>query len=206
MCATACGATAGAAGCQHDYFCDGNGAGACHPTGANGSACSAGYQCTSGICTSGTCAPIPVGAACTEGAQCASDTCLGTCCAGACASDGTLCGGSCAAGTGVCGYPAKNTSCAGGLSCLDGQLHPDVCTGLGACDSAGTACTGGYLCATATTCATSCGATAGLVGCQSGYYCNGTNGGTCHAQLANGVACTQDYQCSFGICSSGSCI
>jgi hypothetical protein len=91
------------------------------------------------------------------------------------------------------------------VSCIGAQLHPDVCTGSGACNTTGAACSGGYLCASTTACATSCGTIAGQTGCQGSYYCDGLNAGTCHSKLGTGASCTQNYQCTFGLCTSNIC-
>jgi hypothetical protein len=74
---------------------------------------------------------------------------------------------------------------------------------MGACaPNPGAPCTGGYLCSSSTACATACGTTAGDVGCQSTYYCDGMGAGTCVAKLPSGSACTQGYECQSGMCNA----
>jgi hypothetical protein len=61
-CQTACGSVGGAganfnAPCQSGYYCDGVGAGACHPQKAVGASCMQPYECAAKPCASGVCPP-----------------------------------------------------------------------------------------------------------------------------------------------------
>jgi hypothetical protein len=42
--------------------------------------------------------------------------------------------------------------------------------------------------------------TAGDVGCETGYYCDGISTGACQAKLASGISCSADYMCTSGTC------
>jgi hypothetical protein len=97
-------------------------------------------------------------------------------------------------------YPAAGLLC-GSSSCSGGTLTLQACDGMGACGMTPTACLGGYLCAGPSSCASSCGTTAGTAGCQATYYCDGVAPGACKPQGGPGASCSQDYECQSGMCN-----
>jgi hypothetical protein len=92
-------------------------------------------------------------------------------------------------------------SCSGpgecGSSCTAGMLTQRGCDRGQCTDLPPAACAGGYLCANATSCATSC---AGDSECQPDFFCDST--GACQARKAQGVSCNAD---AGGECKGAGC-
>ena len=107
----------------------------CSPSCAPGQPCGSASDCSSGLCTSGTCAvgcapSCPDGHSCASGADCATNECMsGTCAAPSCGPscpDGHLCGanGDCSSGACVanhCSTPSCSPSCGDGQTCGAGS-------------------------------------------------------------------------------------
>jgi hypothetical protein len=175
-CNLSCGAlVTGDTNCVAGYYCDGVGMGACQAKLGAGATCGGADQCTSGVCN-------------------------GNCCTGSCA--GGACGATSCSGTGACNYPGSGSTCAM-PSCTGSMLTPNTCDGNGGCDTTAAPCPGSFLCQSATACATGCGTTAGDIGCQTGYYCDGTGNGACQPKLSSGGSCAAGYMCLSGTCLSG---
>jgi hypothetical protein len=193
--------------------------------GANGVACTGGYECTSGFCTDGVCCPV---ASCGAGKSCNAGTpgvcakTVGVACgaAGECGSgfcvDGVCCGTAC---TGVCGWcnlAGKIGTCsavsgapaAGHGSCTGagvGTVCAPSCNGVDAtkCNyaAAGVTPCGADACATGVeTHAGSCDG-AGACGTTSkacGAYACGTT--ACKTTCATTADCAAGYACKSGAC------
>jgi hypothetical protein len=139
-----------------------------------GKGCAHGYDCATRYCPSGTCAEKPNGQPCTSDGECASGACVGgtLCCATACTKEvPSSCGttGLCVADGASCAVYGAGVSC-GAPACSGGAVTTSACDGAGNCvASAPKPCPGFYACASATTCAASCGDD---VGCAAGHTCD----------------------------------
>jgi hypothetical protein len=185
------------------YDCDGNPANGCEAMPCvNGSHCSSGAGCTSGVCTNGfcappacndgikngsetsvdcgggTCAPCTNGQACAVGSDCISGVCSGGICQAPTCTDGVKNGTETAAdcGGGACPTCANGQACAVGSDCQSG-----VCT-AGICQAP--ACNDGV-----------------KNGAETSVDCGG---GTCPA-CAVGKNCLVGSDCVDLVCQSGVC-
>jgi hypothetical protein len=178
---------------------------------------------------SGTCLLSANGTACTAGGECTSGFCIdGVCCSSVC---NTLCNACTAAkrgsgADGTCGTIAANldpdNECAGSLVCNGSSVcrapNGDACV-------LGTECVSGF-CADGVCCSAVCTGTCqactavkkgsgvngvcGNIGagldpdneCFGGLSCSGT--GAC-SLLANGTSCTNNGECTSGFCADGVC-
>ncbi len=178
---------------------DCNGAGVCEA--ANGAACSANAQCQSGFCVDGFCC----NAACSGSCQACSNAKSGGP-NGTCTSipsnqdpDNECAGGDCN-GAGVC-EAANGTACTLVSQCQSGFCVDGFCCD-GLCSFTCTACS---MAKTGTANGTCSNVTTGTdpdVECPGTTNCNGL--GQC-GLLAQGIACTQNAECSSGFCVDGRC-
>ena len=181
-----------------------------------GSTCTAGTQCSSGICADGVCCNASCGGQCEA---CNSASAKGMCVAvttprTACAGAGT-CGGHCD-GTNrmACSYPDATVSCGAAASCTNSKATTAaLCNGAGLCSSATTTtCT--YGCRSdAPTCDTGCPAGQALCGgscvdvlttaAHCGNSCTACQGATPKCLSGACVQCANGNDCSTGqICNS----
>ena len=171
----------------------------------DGSACTAGSQCTSGNCIDGFCCNAACGAQCQA---CDVGGFVGTChpvtgaphgTRAACTTDGTACGGSCDGTTiSACTYPGGATqcrapSCSAGVATLAAS-----CTGSGSCPTAVTQACTPYVCS-ATQCTGPCTVD---TDCITGDFCSA---GICTAKLDAGTTCTGDHECASTHCVDAVC-
>ncbi|MGZ3416829.1 MAG: hypothetical protein ACXVEE_03130 [Polyangiales bacterium] len=174
---------------------------------ANGNACDAGGECTSGFCVDGVCCDTACDGQC---AACDVAAKVGTCSpvAGAphgsrVACDPTKSGDVCASScdgtdTAACHFPATTVAC-GINGCAAGvETHASTCNGAGKCGDAPKSC-GDFVCDTMA-CKTSCATKADCV--NPSHFCEA---GKCIPQQPNGVACTRDEACATGNCVDGTC-
>jgi hypothetical protein len=190
--------------CPANQFCGGA---ACVAKRANGAACTATVQCTSGNCVDGFCCD---GACAGQCDACDLVGSLGTCRA----SPTTV---SCRAAVNTCdaeekcdgtnaacppnGFASTTTTCAA-ASCTGGNFTPQAtCDGSGVCSPPSTVSCGFYLC-NGPACFTSCTTDAQ---CTATSYCTGGAGGLCKPKGANGVTCGAGNQCTSGNCIDGVC-
>ncbi|HVW29133.1 MAG TPA: PA14 domain-containing protein [Polyangiaceae bacterium] len=187
---------------------------------ANGTACTASSQCTSGYCCGGT----AVCTACSSDTNCASNQ---YCSSGVCVAKGAV-NAACSAAnqclsakctSSKCANCGTNASCDDGIACTTDTCSGTACAhanvangtacGLGVCEN-GTACTagcgtsGGTCTPFASETAASCGAGVVCASCDDGNACttdacSTTTGACSHTNVSNGTACTG------GVCESGAC-
>ncbi|MFI5297189.1 MAG: hypothetical protein ACHREM_03755, partial [Polyangiales bacterium] len=205
---TACTATcASDSQCAANYYC-GTG-GVCTKQLTNGTACSAGDQCTSGACADGFCCDSACAGQCQA---CDSAGSRGTCVTVSGTPHGTraACGVS---GTAPCGQltcdGSTPSSCAGyangsGISCGSATCVGSSLEGAPSCDGHGncvnpavTSC-GLYSCSGGA-CRTFCALS---TDCAAGSFCSGN---TCLALVGNGGACASASQCASNFCVDGVC-
>jgi len=220
-----CGGTTCRSNCTADsdcanssLYCTGNAStpGSCVSKLANGQACSAGNQCSSGSCTDGVC--------CTTGSCAACQMCnlngAGTCSAvgvstpaldpyGRCSNTGS-CGNTGLCANGSCQQQAITTPCGPSVSCASGLYQPQsFCNGAGNCSTMSPISCGAYVCnGPGTACLTSCNYNAnGDAECASGHYCNGGPNGTCQPKKVpgSGNTCSLGHECTSGSCVDGFC-
>ncbi len=163
---------AGESGC--DASCDGNGR------------CAYPADDTCGLCRrcSATGACVPATAGLDPYDQCNEQPVT------SCGQDGTC------DGAGACRVYDEGTEC-GATACAGAALTTRACS-AGACRTTTGDC-GGYLCASASACADSCG---GDDDCADGYTCQS---GQCTGQLPDGATCLNGEQCDSGRCVDNVC-
>ena len=178
------------------------------PTKANGGACGAAGECTSGQCVEGVCCDKPCSGVCesctalkkgsgVDGtcAPVAADTDPKDACpvsAGTCPADGAC------DGAGSCRSFAKAGTPCGVTTCATGSVTGKICKGSSAeCMDTTTVCAP-YACGT-TACKTSCATDAD---CTTDAYCATS---VCKPKLTNGAACTIARECASGTCVDGVC-
>ncbi|MEB2311422.1 MAG: hypothetical protein OZ928_06205 [Polyangiaceae bacterium] len=204
---TACGTTCSGDGqCHSGYYCATGGT--CLAKKADGDACSAPNQCSSGNCADGVCCNT----ACNQSCQACTAAKKGGGADGTCGfvkvdtdpdnecATGAACGqtGNCN-GAGVCKIASLGTVC-GATSCASGVQTGQQCDGEGTCTSgSSTPCAAGYTCLNASVCATSCTDDAQ---CAGGYFCSV---GSCVAAQPLGGECNRARQCAGGNCVDGFC-
>ena len=178
--------------------------------GANGTACTAGAQCTTGSCADGVCCDTACSGSC---AACSAvkkgsgvDGTCGTVANGndpdnECATQGAAsCGttGTCN-GAGACAIYASGTAC-GAASCTKDTQLANTCNGAGSCLPSTSIPCAPYMCA-GTVCATSC---TDDTQCTGTYFC-GMSNNACQPDQGNGQTCTANSQCITGSCVDGVC-
>ena len=178
--------------------------------GANGTACTAGAQCTTGSCADGVCCDTACSGSC---AACSAvkkgsgvDGTCGTVANGndpdnECATQGAAsCGttGTCN-GAGACAIYASGTAC-GAASCTKDTQLANTCNGAGSCLPSTSIPCAPYMCA-GTVCATSC---TDDTQCTGTYFC-GMSNNACQPDQDNGQTCTANSQCASGSCVDGVC-
>jgi alpha-tubulin suppressor-like RCC1 family protein len=172
---------------------------------ANGTACTLGTACTSGLCVDGVCCESACAGQCEA---CAENNNQGKCVAvtglprglrAACAGQGTPCAGTCGGSNGAaCTYPGMEKDCAA-ASCQGGvALTRSVCDGKGACPAQTMVSCAPLACAGAI-CAGGCSAASP---CTGDNYCSA---GKCSPRKGLGVACAGNDECSGGRCVDGVC-
>jgi Dickkopf N-terminal cysteine-rich region len=172
----------------------------------NGTPCTAGSGCMSGLCVDGVCCNDTCTGQCQS---CSESTNLGKCVAvsGAPRNGRTPCGGispcqsSCDGTNGLaCAFPGNSTECTA-ASCSSGSATTaTTCNGAGACTQATTmACTSNQ-CADATKCSGGCSSASP---CSTGQYCDTT--GVCLPLKAAGTQCQNNNACSSGYCVDNVC-
>jgi hypothetical protein len=197
------------ADCGSQGYCN-TSTGSCLPKVSTGGACTPSTGCVSGYCVDGVCCE----SACTGTCQACSTTKTGASdglcravkagtdpdaeCAvdtnNACGLDGTC------DGVGACRFQVTGTAC-GNASCSgDGTFTPrGQCNGSGTCAAGKPGpCSNNMLCASATTCATTC-TDRSTTGCPAGYKCVGGNScaidtmtcGSTACQLGTGQVCCE---------------
>jgi hypothetical protein len=198
--------------CDGSSYCDTTAA-TCSSKKADGTACAAAVECTSGNCIDGVCCHTTCSgcnACSTALTGQASGQCLpvlaGTSAHNACTAAGTTCGedGTCD-GHGSCRFAAHGAAC--GSSCSGSSLTPMACDGSGAC-VAGTksACPGSLVCANTTACKSSCTANSDCVTANcSGGACGPTKtaiGGKCSVSTdcVAGASCVDATCCAKSSC------
>ncbi|MCC6217547.1 MAG: hypothetical protein IT376_22000 [Polyangiaceae bacterium] len=206
VCATSC---TDDTQCAAGYFC---GAGnACVPAQPTGATCDRARQCANAYCVDGYCCNGQCAGTCQACSAAKTGSANGTCAPVQPATDPD---NECAAtpqatcqengacdGAGACKKWAFGTSC-GSSSCVGAVQTGQVCDGSGTCTNGqSVSCAVGYVCATATSCATSC---TGDAQCAALYYCR-TSDSTCQPRQANGAACSTGTQCTSGSCVDGVC-
>ncbi len=185
---------------------------------ATDQACTNNCQCTSGYCTAGTCSSCPgqthlsSGQSCTHPCQCTSADCT----AGTCIGSGTGSGGETPTIT-PCSSPID---CPSGERCqIDPGLFTGVCVSSSLCSASisnGNTCTRSCECVSGTCsqgrCVTSCSSSHPREqgSCAPGQVCATTYIPHCQActpptQRANSASCTDNCQCTSGLCSQGQC-
>jgi hypothetical protein len=178
---------------------------ACVTKVADGQSCSSDCVCTSGHCDSAT----------SKCVECIADTDCGSgesCCNNACvtkAADGQSCSANCDCTSGACENSvcaassgsacSDSVPCQSGLECCDNACFAQVADGV-AC-TADCDCTSGA-CENDVCAASSGSACSASVPCQSGLECCGD---VCITQVADGVACTADCDCTSGACENSVC-
>jgi hypothetical protein len=207
-----CAACAADGDCASGNYCDlSNNGGTCTPAKANGAACSATDQCTSGFCANGVCCNSACNTscqACTAALKgTGSDGTCGPVAAGTadpkgvCTDQGAMsCGtdGKCD-GAGACQKYMAGTSC-GAVACLNGTLiGARTCDGMGTCQQGSMMSCSPYAKCNGNACATMCSTSAD---CAAGFACNG---GACVASKANGSACATGTDCMSTFCVDGVC-
>lgn len=204
------GTCAGDTGCIAAAWCQVSD-GTCQPDQPDGSACTAGSQCTSGACVDGVCCDQPCGGACQACTAAkkgsGSDGTCGNIRAGTdpdneCPDDGA---GTCkrdgaCSGSASCELYVPGTSC-GVTSCSLGVQTGFACNGLGTCNPSTTSNCSPYLCANTSSCASSC---ADDTGCIAADYCR-TSDHTCQSDQPKASVCTLSSQCQSGNCVDGYC-
>lgn len=184
-------------GDETDVDCGGSTCAAC----GDGSSCSAGSDCTSGVCSGGTCQA----ASCSDGVQNGSETdidCGGGVCAPCGLGQNCSNGGDCATGTcsaGICVLP----QCSNGIQ--DGDETDVDCGGAScpACD-VGQGCLNDGDCVTAVCMANLCQAPSCSDGVQNGDETDTDCGGSCPGCGA-GESCLVPADCSSGVCTGNVC-
>lgn len=96
--------------------------------------------------------------------------------------------------TGTCEFYASGTAC--GSMCMGDMSSPGTCDGQGNCQPGGLLMPCAPYTCQAGACLTSC---ATDTQCASTAFCNSAD--LCKAKRANGVACTEDDQCTSGYCN-----
>jgi hypothetical protein len=183
------------------------------PTKANGTACAATKECTSGFCVDGVCCDLActgICEACTTAKKGGGTD--GTCGPAPMASTGrggcpkgpdAICGpdGLCD-GAGACRGPtAKGVSC-GASSCTSGTVTGKTCDGAGACGSAPADCAP-YVCKDSLGCF---GACTDDSACAAPNVClHVETGGACGPKLAKGKTTTDAKLCASGFAADGVC-
>jgi hypothetical protein len=172
--------------CANGHRCDVD-AGSCGKK-ALGTSCSDLTECDSGFCSQGVCCAVNCAGGCLSCALAGSEGSCMPVTAGAkpsdpkaCpATDASTCGfdGTCD-GAGQCRNYVPGTACTP-ASCMSATLHPGgTCDGKTHCQVPAATTCGGFLCATATTCRTTCASDAD---CASPSVCGGTACGGLSAQ------------------------
>lgn len=204
-CRTSC--TMDTPDCQATAYCA---AGTCTAKKGNGSACSAGNECTSSACIDGVCCETACTAKCYACSMAKTGQANGKCAAVATGSDpdnecsalaASTCGtdGMCN-GAGACRLHSSGVQCGAALCNSAGDyLSSRTCDGVGTCSAATTDVCAPSVCDAATGCKRTCTSDAQCVG---NYYCSGT---TCAAKKTTGTACTAANQCATGNCVDGFC-
>ncbi len=168
--------------------------------------CQSGFECCSGTCQSGKCAPCrPDGQQCLHGGDCCSGTCdtnLGICgmqgCRDVgefCTADSQCCSGFCPP-FGECSEPDKcdenGVACLSGDACCSGHCENDSCQ----CASDGASCFESFECCSGSCVDGTCGQCL-----QPGTGCGG--GEECCSGLCKDGACCIDPGCDHDICTEG---
>jgi len=205
----ACGTTACRTTCSSNaecasstFYCTGTN-GTCQARKAQGLACTANNECTSGFCTDGVCCGS---ASCSTCQACNVTGHLGTCFNVSSTTSDSRCTTSPPCGNtglcdglGACALAGSTTPC-GSQSCSGStQTNARFCTGTGTCGTATTMNCSPYVCG-ATACKTTCSSSADCA--SSSSYCAA---GACAAKKANGAACANTGECTSGFCVSGVC-
>jgi hypothetical protein len=171
--------------CPAGSACNGGTCGA-----SNGSTCTSGNDCASGVCVDGICCDQACDGACQS---CSTGTCTGT--SGApCGGDGA-CAGTCRSGT--CVFPGGETVCGDATCSGSTQRTGYACNGAGVCVQSTADC-GLYYCVDGA-CPNACDNDADCLGSA---HCAG---GICQGDLPDGQSCTGDDQCISGRCISNTC-
>jgi hypothetical protein len=173
---------------------------------ANGTPCSAGGTCTSGICVDGVCCNQDCSGQCES---CKETGNLGKCLivSGTPRNGRTACGGtspcqaSCDGNNGAaCTFPGNSVQCVA-ASCAGGNAtSATTCNGAGACTTPTTSPCSSNQCADGTKCSGGCSSS---LPCGTGQYCDTT--GACLPLKAAGAQCTSSSQCTSTFCVDNVC-
>jgi len=167
---------------------------------ANGQVCSNNGDCTSSKCVDGVCCESACGGTCEACNQAGR---LGYCDpipggtdpSNECAQQAvSTCGtnGFCS-GSRSCALYASGTVCNAASCSIATYFLADTCNGAGTCIDRGSQSCNPYACGSGV-CLTSCSSDSN---CNSGFHCDVT---TCYANVAAGVACDENSDCSSGYC------
>lgn len=188
-------------GSDPDNECFGacNGSGVCLLA-ANGDACSAGAQCTSGFCVDGVCCDSACSGlcqACTMAKKGSGSD--GTCGVVAVGSDPDAeCGSGGCDGVSGCFGASDGSSCTSDVQCLSGHCADGIC-----CN---TACTETCMaCNEPGSIGVCSNVPLGQPDSNAATPCSGTCDGDGVCKSANGAACTSGSQCLSRICDNGTC-
>jgi hypothetical protein len=172
----------------------------------NGTPCSAGGTCKSGICVDGVCCVQACGGQCESCKETASPgICVvvsGTPRSGRAACGGTLpCQASCDGTNGAaCTFPGNSVQCVA-ASCAGGNAKSaTACNGAGTCTTPTTAACSSNQCADGTKCSGGCSAS---LPCGTSQYCDTT--GACLPLKAAGAQCKSSSECSSTYCVDNVC-
>ena len=170
--------------------------------GGCGLACAGSMACVNGHCG-------PDGSACTAGADCSTGQCVGgICCATGCTDKGAAScstNGKCVADGSACALYPSGTTCAA-ASCSGSTLQgASNCDGQGACKAGAAApCGGNFACANGGACKTVCGTASD---CAASKFTCGTIGATSgQCLLKPGQPCVTGNQCASDGCSGSGCL
>ncbi len=172
---------------------------------SNGSGCGSGVECSSGICSLGTCV------ACTalpqQGCNFSTQYCLSAQCHNKKA-NGQSCGANDQCTSGTCAAGTCQTPCNASNDCSSSEWCSLI---LGACQPKkdnGTGCTDGQQCSSGICNVGTCVGCATHSQCNANQYCDNVIGGsfTCKSDLANGSGCDGNAWCQSNICVGFKCV